>query len=362
MVRSFAGSNDLIGLGWRPELAASIHAHLNQIDVLEVIADNYFKASTKDRQSIKWLADQVPLYLHGVGLGMASAFNVDMRRVDAMAKLVHEVKPVAWSEHLSFVRARDVEVGHLAAPPRTDTVIANTARNVRIASLTIGSAPHLENIATLVEPLGSDYSEMEWIRRTIRACDAPLMLDLHNLYANAINNHRDPLLDMLSLPLHKVTVVHLSGGVEIEHASGATRLLDDHLHDVPEAVFRLLTALAQRVSQPLHTIIERDGHFPSFDVLREQLSRARSALKFGRENPVEFTAPESQEVTTISSIEELRLAQDLEYELATLYAGKQNFDQSDIARNADLAGMELAIQSYHLKRNNKNNRATKIPT
>jgi uncharacterized protein len=35
---------DLFGLGWRPELAAGILANLHRIDVLEVIADDHFKA------------------------------------------------------------------------------------------------------------------------------------------------------------------------------------------------------------------------------------------------------------------------------------------------------------------------------
>lgn len=350
MQRNSSSQSDLVGLGWRPELAAGIHAHLEEIDVLEVIADNYFKARPNDRKSLKWLADQVPLYLHGVGMGIASAFNVDMKRVDAMARLVNEVQPLSWSEHLSFVRAKEVEIGHLAAPPRTEAVIANTARNVRIASLTVGSKPHLENIATLVEPLGSDYSETDWLARIIQACDAPLMLDLHNLYANAINNLRDPLQDMLSLPLHKVTVVHLSGGVEIEHASGATRLLDDHLHDVPNEVFELLNELAQRVTQPLHVVIERDGHFPSFDVLREQLNRARSALNRGRENPVAYHAPECRETSVIPATEELRTAQQLEIELAKLYAGKQSLNDSAISHRVDKPSMELAIRSYRHKR------------
>jgi len=346
-----SSTQDLVGLGWRPELAASIHVHLDEIEVLEVIADNYFKANRKDRQSLRWLADQVPLYLHGVGMGLASSFNVDMKRVDAMARLVNEVRPLAWSEHLSFVRANDIEIGHLAAPPRTDAVINNTTRNVKIASLTVGSTPHLENIATLVEPLGSDYEEAEWIMRCVQACNAPLMLDLHNLYANALNNGRDPLDDLLRLPLHRVTVVHLSGGMIIEHASGQRKLLDDHLHDVPSEVFELLTVLAQRTVNPLHIVIERDGAYPSFDVIREQMDHARDALQRGREEPLPHPITEERVIPAVISEDDLRIAQQLEYEMAKLYAGKQLLNDSPASHMiSDTADMELAIRSYAHKR------------
>ena len=39
-----------------------------------------------------------------------------------------------------------------------------------------------------------------------------MLLDLHNLYANALNSGRDPAADLLRLPLDRVTAIHLSGG------------------------------------------------------------------------------------------------------------------------------------------------------
>jgi uncharacterized protein (UPF0276 family) len=300
------------------------------------------------------------MYLHGVGMGLASSFNVDMKRVDAMARLVHEVQPLAWSEHLSFVRANEIEIGHLAAPPRNNAVISNTARNVQIASLTVGSTPHLENIATLVEPLGSVYGEAEWITRSVDACNSPLMLDLHNLYANALNNGRDPLAELLCLPHDRVTVVHLSGGVMIEHSSGHKLLLDDHLHDVPSEVFELLTALAQRTTNPLHVIIERDGAYPSFDVIREQLHLAREALKHGRQQPLPLAQVEERAFPSVISDDDLRVVQQLEYEMAKLYAGKQLLNDSPASHMiGDAVGMEMAIRSYAHKRRKGNKQRSK---
>ena len=80
------------------------------------------------------------------------------------------------------------------------------------------------------------------------------------------------------MPLERVAMVHLSGGRWIRPPGAAPRLLDDHLHDVPQPVFDLLEALALRASQPLTVIIERDGRYPDFAVLLEQVERARRAL------------------------------------------------------------------------------------
>ena len=61
-------------------------------------------------------------------------------------------------------------------------------------------------------------------------------------------------------------------------------MLDDHLHDVPPAVFELLTETGRLASQPLDVmIIERDGRYPPFSGLLEVLAAARRALAAGRE-------------------------------------------------------------------------------
>jgi uncharacterized protein len=275
---------DRVGLAWREELAGGIVANLDKIDVVEVIAEDYFRAPQTRVRALQTLARQVPVYLHGVSMGLASSIAVEQKNVEAMARLVNAVEPVGWSEHLAFVRAGGVEIGHLAAPPRSAEVIENTLINIATAANTIGALPQLENIATLISPPCSTMDEGAWTSKIIRASGAPLMLDLHNLYANALNFNLSPQALLASMPLDCVQCVHLSGGVLIDEPgnTGKQRLLDDHIHDVPDEVFVLLTALAARAAQPLTVIVERDGAYPPFAQLLAQLARAREALATGR--------------------------------------------------------------------------------
>jgi len=267
-----------VGLGWRPELAAGIFAHLDRIDVVEVLADNYFNAPRRELDALRALAEQVPVQLHGVGLGLASAYAVDTARLDKMARLIEHVRPAGWSEHLAFVRAEGVEIGHLAMPPRTAHTIEQPVRNVESARAIIGTAPALENIATLFDPPMSTYTEAEWSRQILDAAGAPMLLDLHNLYANAVNAGRDALADLAAFPLERVHCVHLSGGIWISHDGGERRLLDDHVHSPPDAVFELLRVLESQTTGSFDVVLERDGHYPSFDLMLEELDRARAAL------------------------------------------------------------------------------------
>ena len=282
-VAAVAERRDRFGLGWRAELAAGILANLDRIDLIEIVADNYFSARRADLRALRTLAAQVPVMLHGVGMGLASTVAVDWRRLDRMARLVEATGAEGWSEHLAFVRGGAIEIGHLAAPPRSAASIDGACTNLERAARSVGAAPLVENIATLVLPPASTLGEADWVGQIVNQAGTGLLLDLHNLYANAVNFGTDPVSLLRALPLARVAAVHLSGGVWIDGPHGARRLLDDHLHDVPPQVLALLTELGRLTPQALDVVIERDGRYPPFGALLRQLDAARTALEAGRQ-------------------------------------------------------------------------------
>jgi hypothetical protein len=270
-------NGDRFGVGWRPELAAPIFAHLDRIDVVEVIADDYFRAAPKQVRALRTLAGQLPVTLHGVGLGLATTCPLETGRLDSMARLVDAVCPESWSEHLAFVRAGGIEIGHLAAPPRNEATLEATCRNATRAAAHVGIAPHLENVATFFDPPGSTVGEPEWLHAFFAAAPAGFLLDLHNVYTNSVNLGYDPMAFLERLPLDRVRLVHIAGGRMI-----GEKVLDDHLHDVPDIVYALLGELASLTPQPLTVILERDGKYPRIADLLAQLDRARRAVEEGR--------------------------------------------------------------------------------
>ncbi len=281
MKSALATQTDRFGLGWRRELAAEIFTQLNRIDVVEVIADDFFDAPTRARRSLRTLAAQVPVVLHGVSLGLASSVAVAAKRLGKMARLCDEVQPQFWSEHLAFVRGGGIEIGHLTAPPRNAETVVGATANLARAQQIVGAAPLVENIATLIEPPGSDRNELSWLTDILAAANADLLLDLHNLYANATNFGYDPKAFLAALPAERISAVHLAGGKWVQ-ARGTQRWLDDHLHDVPAPVYELLTLVGERVPHSLTVILERDGQYPPLASLLAELDCARDALALGR--------------------------------------------------------------------------------
>ncbi|HEU4887643.1 MAG TPA: DUF692 domain-containing protein, partial [Thermoanaerobaculia bacterium] len=258
-----------VGLGWRAELGAGIVAHLDRIDVLEVLAEDFVDATRDQQRALRFLKSQVPMVVHGTSLGLASTERVDRERLDDLARVVGWLEPDLWSEHLAFVRGGGTEVGHLAAPPRNESTLEGLARNVEEARRVTGSLPLLENVASLIEPPLSTFDEGSWLHAVLAATECDLLLDLHNVYANSMNFAFDAEAVVRSLPAARIGAIHLAGGRRIERG----RVLDDHLHGVPDEVFALLAF----VRAP-NVILERDGNYPPIEELLKELDRARHAV------------------------------------------------------------------------------------
>ena len=274
--------NDRVGLTWHPRLAAAILAARDRIDVVEVIPEGTFLESRATHRALRTLAREIPVTIHGVSLGLASTMAVDERRLAQFARLIDDVQPECWSEHLAFVRAGEIELGHLAAPSRTETTIDATAANLQRAAQATGAYPLVENVATIIDPPGSALDEQTWLTRLLATTRSDLLLDLHNLYANARNFGFSAADALRSLPVERIRFIHLAGGGLIDASTGEQRWLDDHLHDVPDPVYDLLEIVGESVPHAVDVVLERDGAFPPFNHLLAQLDRARMALARGR--------------------------------------------------------------------------------
>jgi len=273
---------DRVGMGWRPDLAAGIMCHQDEIDLVEIIAEDYFESPAHVVGGVARLAKQIPVMAHGVGMGLASCGPVHRKYLDRMARLVDRIEPEAWSEHLAFVRVGDREFGHLAAPPRTAANVDGTVANLRRAAEIVGARPYVENIATLLDPPGSTLAEPDWTRKILDGAQCELLFDLHNVFANGLNHGYKPTEFLRAIGAERIRYMHIAGGKMITAPDGTTRLLDDHLHDVPDPVYELLEEVAATATHALTVILERDGDFPPMETLLRQTRRARSAMASGR--------------------------------------------------------------------------------
>jgi uncharacterized protein (UPF0276 family) len=294
--------------------------------------------------------------LHGVAMGVASSIAVAGERLDRMARLVDAVRPLAWSEHLAFVRAgRNRESAtwpRRRAPAATvEGTLANLGRALRI----VGCLPAVENIATLIDPPASTMDEGEWTRAIVAATGAPMLLDLHKPLRERVElRHRARRLARgdAARPRRRWFISPEGAGSAREMQR---RLLDDHVHDPPDPVYALLETLAAHAPRAL-TVINRARRPLSVDGRAARPGgRAREALRLGR---AQRASGEEGRVSA-AAVETL---------LARLYADadfRRDFlrDPKGVSRTRasmpprarrwrlyDRTGLEMAAESYRRKR------------
>lgn len=191
------------------------------------------------------------LYGHGLRLSPTSArFDDDSRAW--LARFANERRYRHVTEHWGWCRARGLARGAPMPLPSSDAAVACTVRALRelatIARVPVG----LENLALALSQEDVD-AQPAMIARVLEALDGVLLLDLHNLWCQAINFGRDPLQLARRYPLARVRQLHVAGGT---WSHGNFRR-DTHDALVPDEVIALLAQVIPHCPALEVVILER---------------------------------------------------------------------------------------------------------
>ena len=259
-----------VGIGWRPEIDLFIE-QLPELGFVEVVAENI--DPRRPPASLNVLRDRgVPVIPHGISLSLGGAERPDPARLAHLARCAKAFDAPVVSEHVAFVRAAGREAGHLLPVPRTADSLAVMVDNVLTAQAALPVPLALENVAALLAWPDDEMSEADFITELLDQTGAGLLLDVANLYTNQVNFGADAVMAMTRLPLDRIAYVHVAGG---ELRDGLWH--DTHRHDVPAVVLDVLAELVSRCHPP-GVMLERDGRFPSDDVLASELEKIRSVV------------------------------------------------------------------------------------
>jgi uncharacterized protein (UPF0276 family) len=233
------------------------------VDIVEVVAESCF-AQRRARREARALAELWPIVLHGVKMSLGSADGIDVERARRLGALAREVRAQLVTEHVAFTQAGGVEIGHLTQLPRTREAVAVVARNVaRVRRELPDVSLALENVAWSYLWPHDEMDEPTFYHEIVRATGCELLLDVGNLYANAINEGLDPRDVIARYPLDRVAMVHVAGGVR-EHGF----YYDTHAHAIAPAVFELV-AIARAVRPDAPVVLERDASFDVAEIVDE---------------------------------------------------------------------------------------------
>ena len=257
------------GLGLRRALLDElIEAPSGAFDFLECAPDNWIGVGGVLGDKLATLSARHPLGCHGLSLSLGGPDPLDLaflQRTRAFLEL-HQV--ALYSEHLSYCSA-DGHLYDLLPIPFTDEAVRHVAGRIAQVQDVLGRRIAVENVSYYAAPYQA-LGEIEFVTAVLAEADCDLLLDVNNVYVNAINHGYDPRAFIDAMPSARIASLHIAG-----HYDEADDLkVDTHGAPVKDDVWDLL-AHAYRRHGVRPTLLERDFNFPPMPVLLAEVHRIR---------------------------------------------------------------------------------------
>jgi uncharacterized protein len=280
-----------VGFPYFPALPAELYQG-GFVDFVEVTPETICRQrASGDEVALELVPDQMerarrtcaalPLVVHGVELSIGSAHGWNGAYL-AMLDAFQKTWPFVWhSEHLGFqtIAADDgtvLEVGvPLPLPPTIEAADLVARRSAAIRERY--RVPFLlENPAYYLPDAPSDPEigdDIGLLRRIIERSGCLQLLDLHNVYCNAVNHDFDPFAAIDRMPLEAVAEIHIAGG-----SAEDGFWMDAHDGRVPEPVWELLEYTLPLCPQVGGVVFELLGDHVlrvGVDAIQQELMHAR---------------------------------------------------------------------------------------
>ena len=265
------------GTGLKPEHAQDIFESARAVDFFEIHAENYMGAGGPPHHLLRRIAYDYPVSVHGVGLSIGGAGPLDRDHLARLKKLIGEVRPALFSEHLAWSSHDGVYLNDLLPLPYNARTLTCVVRHIDEVQHTLDTRMLLENPSTYVSFGTSDMDEAEFLRAIAARTGCGLLLDVNNVYVSSINHGFDAAAYIDRFPIESVGEIHLAGFAEDQDANAARMLIDAHGAPVADAVWSLYRRTLAR-SGPVPTLIEWDNDVPDFATVVAEVSLARAAL------------------------------------------------------------------------------------
>ena len=267
------------GIGIRPELFEPVFAQQPKFAFLEAHSENYFGESISRRKLLE-LRELYPISLHGVGLSLGRADQLNQQHLFELKDLVDQVDPLFVSEHLAWSAYSHRHLPDLLPLPLNDDALRIMCEHVDHMQNFLGRQIFVENPSNYLLFDQLQIPEPEFLNSLAKATGCGLLLDVNNVHVSATNIGRDSKAYLDAINSDAIGQYHLAGYTEVEREHGDTSevvLIDTHNQTVFDPVWELFAHTLQRHgARP--TLFEWDSDFPEFSVLLGECQKADKLL------------------------------------------------------------------------------------
>ncbi|HEX6203240.1 MAG TPA: DUF692 domain-containing protein [Thermoanaerobaculia bacterium] len=239
-----------VGLAYQPALRRFIEERRDTFDYLEVVPDILWTDRGRgaapryldDEEGIAFLARHAggrPIVPHSIGLSIGTAHRFNRDHLGQIERWLARFPAPWFSDHLAYNLAEhgadEINAGVTIPLPRDRATLDDLAPRVAEVRERLGVPFLLENNVYFFDFADAEMDDAAFLNALAAETGCGLLLDLHNVHCNAVNQGVDARRLLDELDLGRVIEIHVAGGME----RGGT-WLDAHSGPLPPEVWELL--------------------------------------------------------------------------------------------------------------------------
>ncbi len=266
--------NSNFGLGLRPKHYRDVLGGGASVSWFEVVTENYLGDGGRPLQALEKVRENYPIALHGVSLSLGSTDPLDREYLKRLKAAMKRFDPEIVSDHCCWTGVQGRNLHDLMPLPFTPEVARHVADRIQRVQDYLGKRILIENVSSYLSFACDEMYEWEFLTDIVNRAGCGLLLDLNNVYVSSVNHGFEPLTYLNGLPCKSVGQFHLAGHSVCRTTEGKVYLIDTHDHPVCDEVWTLYAQAVNRFGS-VRTLLEWDAQIPEFEVLLDELNKAR---------------------------------------------------------------------------------------
>ncbi|GKT12561.1 MAG: hypothetical protein ISEC1_P1539 [Thiomicrorhabdus sp.] len=263
------------GLGFRRDFFDEVLQSTDfKIDFMEIAPENWLNFGGRQGRLLRALTERFQFVCHGLSLDLGGIRPLDEDYIRALKPFFKEHDVTVYTEHLSYCG----DSGHLydlMPIPFTEEAVKYVADRIRRVQDILEMRIGIENISFYAMPC-QDMTEAEFVNAVLQEVECDLLLDVNNVYVNAVNHKYDAEAYIQAMPTDRLVYLHMAG-----HFDEAEDLkIDTHGQPIKEQVWTLLEKTYQ-IHGVVPTLLERDFNIPPLAELMSEVEQIRSYQRAG---------------------------------------------------------------------------------
>ncbi len=288
-----------VGLTFSSGVDPLLHEDASLVDVVEVEPETLWIPSLPggvpyrvDEASLQRLVEcPQPKLTHAVAFPVGGSRPPDAEHIPPLLHTLTALQPGWTSAHLAFNQVgisgtSGYSTSFLLPPLQTPAGVRAAVESIRSVSSLLPFPFAVETGVNYLKPRGGEMDDGAFLAEVTTAADCGILLDLHNLWANARNGRQSVEAFLDQIPLERVWEIHLAGGFEHRNY-----WVDSHSGAIPPEVRELCQKVLPRLPNLGALIFEI---FPSYVPLAG-LDRVREQLRWMHQTWNEAGLPKAKE-------------------------------------------------------------------